>query len=129
MFRIISIIIFFSFTQISIAKQVYTMEKVALQMAMFKHIEESLIDGVFPHVTLLDGSVTNLVPTKAHPMILTFGERYVLCTDFRDPNGKFINVDFYLAPNGASFNVIQTEIDNRDKLDNLMRAGKVKLLK
>lgn len=130
MYRFIFTLLFsyFSLTSLANAKQVYTMEKVALQMAMYKHIENNLIDGVYPHVKLLSGSVVDLVPTKAHPMILVFGDKFVLCTDFRNPDGKFVNVDFYLAAKGKEYSVFQTEIDNRKKLKALMDAGKVSSL-
>ncbi len=45
-------------------------DKIGLQAAMAQHIESTLIDGVVPHVELSDGTVVDLVPTKAHPMIL-----------------------------------------------------------
>ena len=104
-------------------------EKVALQATMFQHIESTLIDGVVPHVQLSDGTVVDLVPTKAHPMILTFGDRYVLCTDYRDPDGQFVNIDFYLTRRNGEFVVFQTEINNRAALEQLMKAGKVTMVK
>lgn len=103
-------------------------EKVSLQAAMFAHIETSLIDGVIPHVELSSGEVVDLVPTKAHPMILAFNEKYVLCTDFRDPSGAAVNVDFYMTNKDGQFVVFQTEINNRDSLKKLMSDGKVSML-
>ena len=104
-------------------------DEVALQAAMSQHIQSTLIDGVVPHVELKDGTVTDLVPTKAHPMILAFGDRYVLCTDYRDPNGRSVNVDFYMTKRDGQFVVFQTEIDNRAPLRQLVAAGKVKKIK
>lgn len=103
-------------------------DKVQLQSAMAAHIERNMVDGVIPHVLLKDGVVVDLVPTKAHPMILSFGERYVLCTDFRDPEGRFVNVDFYVAKGSEGYVIFQTEIDNRASLEALMKAGKVAMV-
>ncbi len=103
-------------------------DKVALQSTMFRHIEKSMIDGVVPHVVLKDGSMVDLVPTKAHPMILKFGDIYVLCTDFRDPEGRFVNVDFYITKRGGEYAIFQTEIDNRTPLKKLMKSGKVSMV-
>ena len=111
------------------AKATTINDKVALQAAMTAHIEASLIDGVMPHVELSAGTLVNLVPTKAHPMILSFGENYVLCTDFRDPKGEFVNVDFYVTRKDDRFVVFQTEINNREPLKQLMGAGKVAAVK
>jgi hypothetical protein len=103
-------------------------DKVALQTTMFQHLEASAIDGVIPHVTLQDGSVVDLVATKSHPMILEFGDKFVLCTDLRDPEGKFVNADFYVARSAVGFTVFQVEINNRAPLEELMKAGKVSML-
>lgn len=103
-------------------------DKIGLQAAMTQHIESTLIDGVVPHVELSEGVVVHLVPTKAHPMILTFGDRFVLCTDYRDPEGRFVNVDFYLTRRDGRFVVFQTEINNRAALERLMKDGKVAMV-
>ena len=49
-------------------------------------------------------------------MILSMGDDYVLCTDFRDPDGKFVNVDYYMTSRDGKYVVFQTEIDNRAPL-------------
>ncbi|WP_424983806.1 hypothetical protein [Maritalea sp. S77] len=100
--------------------------QVLLQTTMAQHIERHMVNGVIPHVVLDDGIVVDLVPTEAHPMILSYGEGYVLCTDFRDPEGRFVNVDFYVAQGEEGFVIFQMEIDNRAPLHALMEQGKVK---
>lgn len=104
-------------------------QKVALQAAMFQHIEKSTIDGAIPFVKLDNGKVVSLTPSKAHPMILKLGKTFVLCTDFRDPKGKFVNVDLYMTEHDDRFVVFQSEIDNRGPLKKLVNSGKVRLLK
>lgn len=103
-------------------------EKVALQATMAAYIESHSIDGVVPHVSLESGELVDLAPSKAHPMILQMGEQYVLCTDFRDPQGNFVNVDFYVGRRDGKFVVFQTEIANRGPLKRLVDSGKVHMI-
>ncbi len=113
----------------AIAGQITMEDKIALQTVMQQEIQESLVDGVIPHVDLATGEITELVPTKAHAMILSIGDNYVLCTDFRDPEGKFVNVDYYLTGKDGKFVVFQTEIDNRAPLKKLVKSGKATMIK
>ena len=103
-------------------------DQVALQATMASYIEAHLVDGVIPHVMLDKGEVVQLVPTKAHPMILSMGDDFVLCTDFRTEDGTFVNVDFYVARAGDGFVIFQTEIANRGPLEKMMEAGKVAMV-
>jgi hypothetical protein len=103
-------------------------EKAALQAAMRQHIDRHLVDGAFLDVNLSTGAVRALRPATAHPMLLRLGEYFVLCTDFRDDNGKPVNVDFYLARRGKGYVVFRTDIDSRGPLERLMLAGKVERL-
>jgi hypothetical protein len=100
-------------------------EKVALQAAMFQHIDSQLVNGAFLQLNARDGRAEQLAPTKAHPMILRMGEHFVLCSDFKRPDGKEVNIDFYMARTGSKYVVFHTEIDNRKPLENLMSAGKI----
>jgi hypothetical protein len=52
----------------------------------------------------------------------------VLCTDFRDSEGKPVNIDFYMARRGKSYAVFRTEVNNHAALDRLISAGKVERL-
>lgn len=106
-----------------------TSEKAVLQAAMQRHIDSQLVDGVVLDLDLETGEVTKLYPTKAHPMILKMGDNFVLCVTLNDTSGNKSLADYYMAPQGAEFVVIRTEINNRDALKNLMKAGVVKRLK
>ena len=100
-------------------------DKVALQAAMFQHIDSQLVNGAFLRLNARDGRADALAPTKAHPMILRMGEHFVLCSDFKSPDGKEVNIDFYMARSGSKYVVFHTEIDNRKPLEALMSSGKV----
>lgn len=100
-------------------------EKTLLQVGMQKHIDDHLVDGVYLHMKKDTGEVRELHPVKAHPMILQMGKFFVLCSHFKDKDGKEANVDFYMARRGNSYVVFQTLVDDRKPLQRLMKAGKV----
>lgn len=102
-------------------------DKAALQAAMYQHIDAQLVNGAFLHMNTATGEVRPLAATKAHPMILTMGEHYVLCSSFKTKGGQEVNMDFYMARAGKSYVVFHTEIDNRGPLEKLMDAGKIKM--
>ena len=115
-------------SSMAFAGQISMEDKVQLQTSMQRYIQSVEVDGVIPHVNLGDGTIADLVAIKAHPMILEFGDKFVVCTDFRDPEGKFVNVDFYISKGSQGYVVFQTEINNRAPLENLMKAGKVSMI-
>lgn len=100
-------------------------EKTLLQVAMQKHIDDHLVEGVYLHMKEDTGEVRELHPIKAHPTILQMGKFFVLCSHFTDRDGKEANVDFYMARRGNSFVVFQALVDDHKPLQRLMKAGKV----
>jgi hypothetical protein len=108
------------------ADQVSTLsQKTALQAAMQKHTERSLVDGSYLRFDLASADVRQLAPVKAHPITLKMGEYFVLCSDFQDKNGEAVNIDYYLARRGRSYIVFHSEVDNQDQLMALIKEGKV----
>lgn len=102
--------------------------RVKLQSFLQAHVDRLLVDGAFLWLDLPTGEVRKLYPTTAHPMIMTFGSHYVLCSEFRDSAGKPVEMDFYTAVRGNSHVVFRTEIANRAPLMALMDKGKVQRL-
>ena len=103
-------------------------DRTALHAAMLQHIDRQAVNGTYLHMNLANGAVETYVPAKAHPMMFEFGEHYVLCTDFKDKDGKNAMVDFYVAKRGKGYAIFQTEINNRTPLMKLMDSGKVKAI-
>ena len=99
-------------------------EKAGLQAAMLRHIDRQLVDGAYLHLDRATGEARQLYPTKAHPMILTLGDSFVLCSEFKDGSGATANIDFYMARNGSSYVVFETAVDDRDMLMRWMSEGK-----
>lgn len=100
-------------------------EKAALQAAMQRHIDRTLVDGVILHLDRTSGEVRRLHPVTAHPMILVYGDHFVLCFDFRDDAGNNVPIDYYMARQGSSYAVFHTAVADRALLQDLMAAGKV----
>jgi len=100
-------------------------DRASLQATMRQHIERSLVDGSYLQLDTDTGEVHELTPVSAHPVILQMGKYFILCSDFRNDRGEDINVDFYIAPRGNSYLVFRTEIENREVVKRLMKAGKV----
>ena len=89
MFRsILAVLAIFISTSIATATTVAVEDKIQLQATMFSYIDRHLVDGVIPHVLLKKAEVVNLVPTKAHPMIVALGDKVVperfnrLCSEY-----------------------------------------------
>jgi len=104
-------------------------EKAAIQAAMQRHVDNSLVDGSVLYLDPADGEVRKLHPVTAHPMILTMGDHYVLCFDFRDDSGKDVPVDYYMARDLGKYVVFHTAIADRALLQRLMKDGRVKRLR
>jgi hypothetical protein len=103
-------------------------ERTALHVAMVQHIDRNVVDGLYLQMDLANGKVNKFSPAKSHPMLLTMGEHFVLCTDFKDEAGNATNVDFYVARRVRGFAVFHTEINNRGPLQKLMEDGKAKMV-
>jgi hypothetical protein len=101
-------------------------DKATLQAAMQLHIDKNLVAGAYLHLDFDSGDVQELYPTASHPMILKFGQYFVLCSDFITKGGDQFNVDFYIAPQGDGHLVFRSEVDNRAPLMRLMKLGKIK---
>ena len=102
-----------------------TVDRVRLQAAMQQHIERNLVDGAILHLNAETGRLEPLYPTQAHPVILTSGDYFVLCTDLRDKAGNSTPLDLYMAPRGRSYAVFRSEIGNRTPLMKLLKDGVV----
>lgn len=107
------------------AQKVTSIDKIQLQVAMQKSISHQLVDGKYFYFDTKNSNVVTLYPTQAHPMILSMGSQFILCSDFKTKSGKSVNIDFYLARKGKTFVVFDTVIGNRKPIAKMMKAGLV----
>jgi hypothetical protein len=103
-------------------------ERVQLQATMQSHIEASMVSGAVLDFDESTGEINELYPSTAHPMILSMGDKFILCTDFLDANGRQINADYYVAREGEGFVVFHTAYDRREVVEKLMKDGKAEML-
>ena len=101
-------------------------EKAALQAAMQQQIDRSLVNGVFLHLNTDNGEIQRLYPQDAHPLILRMDDYFILCTNFKDIDGKSVNVDYYISRDGESLVVFHTAVDDREFLLRWISEGKAK---
>jgi hypothetical protein len=94
-----------SLTASAIAEAVSVQEKASLQAAMQRHIDSRTVDGAFLRLDEKTGAVRRLYPVSAHPKIMHRGAFFVLCFDFRNEAGEKVDLDFYVARNGAAYSV------------------------
>ncbi len=104
-------------------------DRARLQAAMQQHIERTLVDGAILRLSAKTGKTERFYPTQAHPVILTSGDYFVLCTNLRDKDGNNTTLDLYMAQRGRSFTVFHSEIGNRTPLMKLLKDGIVKPLR
>jgi|SRR6056297_1404513 len=100
-----------------------------LQLTMQRHVDQSLIDGAIQRRDFETGDVIRYFPIDTHSMVMAMGEDYVLCLDLTTENGSSAPVDFYITETDSGFRVYQTEINNREALENLMSAGRVERIR
>jgi hypothetical protein len=102
-------------------------EMAAMQAAMQQHIDRSLVKGALPHFDMKTGKMRQLYPAKAHPMIFSMGDYFVLCSNFRDA-GNAVNIDFYLARENGLYVVFQMVVEDRKVLMRKISEGTAKRL-
>lgn len=105
-------------------------DKIQLQSDMQRHIDSVSVGGTYRHIDIATGAVMELYPAAGHPMILKMSQNdmFVLCSEMRDANGNALNADYYMAKTTSGYQVIRTEIANRDPLKALMGKGLVSKL-
>ncbi len=104
-------------------------EKASIQASMQRHVDGKLVDGALLYLDQKSGEVHRLHPVTAHPVILTMGDHYVLCFDFRNDDGKNVSVDYYMARRNSDYVVFHTAIAERALLKRLMSDGKIARLR
>lgn len=104
-------------------------EKASIQASMQRHVDGQLVDGVLFYLDQESGDVRRLHPVTAHPMLMTMGDHYVLCFDFRDDKGENVPIDYYMARRDGDYVVFHTAVADRTLLQRLMSDGKVARLR
>lgn len=97
-------------------------DRVRLQTVLMEYIDGKSVDGRFLHFDAERQEMVQYYPANLHPMIIPKGDIYFLCADFRDETGGEIEVDFIATRGDSGFQVIQTMVNNRDVIRQMMQA-------
>lgn len=100
-----------------------------LHLTMQRHVDQSLIGGAIQRRNLETGNIVRYYPIETHSMVMAMDEDYILCLDLATESGSSVPVDFYITETDRGFQVYQTEINNRERLKNLMRADRVERIR
>jgi len=127
------VFVFFGFAMAAIVGPVNADETAGtlsqLQVVMQRHIDSQLIDGAIHQRDLENGKVVRYYPVETHSMVMAIGDDYILCTDLKTTDGNSVPVDIYVTRSNGTFRVFQTEIDNREPLEDLIRAKLVERIR
>ena len=99
-------------------------DRVALQLALMEYVDAKTFDGRFLHFDAEQKELLGLYPANLHPMIVPATGFYFLCADFRDDQGGKVDVDFVATKTESGFRVIQTMINNRAVVRQMMKQGR-----
>jgi hypothetical protein len=85
-----------------------------IQQAMNDFVEEQTVDGVIRIYDPVEGRLLRLQFKKLHSGIVRKGDFYVSCADFGDKNGREIDMDFLVIPDGEALRATQAIIHSVD---------------
>lgn len=123
LFAVVAALAFVSATPAKAASKLEQNDQVGLQMILMEYIDNKMVDD---HVIYFDPASKKLVkfyPANLHPRIIASGDVYFLCADFRDEKGAEVDVDFVATRIDGRFHIIQTMINNRDVVREVMKSG------
>lgn len=98
-------------------------DKVALQLALMRYIDQRSEDGQFLYFDEKRQSLNGLYPANLHPMIVPVKGFYFLCADFRTDKGEKVDMDFVAKGENGKFKIIQVLMNNRDIVRTMMKAA------
>lgn len=104
-------------------------EKIQLQATVKQAVDRNLVDGKFYYFDAQTSKIEALYPAKPHPKILSIGDHFIVCADFRKRDGKTVNVDFFLTRQENGFVLFDTVVGDREPIDRLMLSGQVRVVK
>ncbi len=79
-----------------------------VKAAMTRFIDgQRSADGSMLHYDPVSGDLLRLKLRELHAGIVSKGHFYVSCADFVDADGREVDVDFLVVPNGSGFRVNQ----------------------
>ena len=100
-----------------------------LQVSMQRHIDSQLINGAIHSLDLETGELSLFYPIETHSMVMAIDDDFILCTDLATLDGTKVPLDLYVTRTDDGFRVYQTEINNREPLEQLVKANRVERIR
>ncbi|MES9860472.1 MAG: hypothetical protein ABW157_07545 [Candidatus Thiodiazotropha sp. LLP2] len=85
-------------------------KRTKIQSAMSEMIDRSTVDGVYSLYDPVKGELHHLDLVELHDGIVKKGNYYVSCADFRNSEGKMLDLDFLVLEKDDGFIAIQAVI-------------------
>ena len=95
--------------------------QVKLQTAMLAYNDSILVDGQYSYLDTRSDSMRVAYPASAHPVVVTLGDDYFLCSEFINDEGNTITADYLIKKSGKQYKVVQMILDDRQSLQNAIR--------
>ncbi len=92
------------------ASEVPAEQLVELQAAMQTYIDKNSVDGALRVNDTETGSTLSLYAVKAHPMVMRMGDGFELCAEFKDADGKDMQVNFMINQSGKDYVVVDVAL-------------------
>ena len=86
----------------------------SIQTSMKSFIDRNTIDGVYYIYDSIDDKMLNLTFKKLHKGIVKKSDFYVSCADFTNPDGKIVDLDFLVIPDGDKLLSTQAVVHSID---------------
>jgi len=93
--------------------------RIQLQLALKKHIDAVTADGVYEHFNIEQGQIEKLKLKNLHPVIFATENKYMMCADFFDANGKDVLLDYIVSFSATGFRIEQEIRGRRSYLTQL----------
>jgi len=85
-----------------------------IQYAMGQYIKQNTINGKMYIYDPVKGNLLKLAFDKLHTGIVKKGSFYVSCADFKDQQGRKIDIDFMVIPDDTSLTITQALVHSID---------------
>jgi len=99
--------------------------QVQVQSAMQQYIDQISVGGAYSFIDQKSSDLKTVYPANVHPMVLSFGDDFFVCSEVIDGGGKNLTADFLVRKFGDEYRVVQMFLDNRS----LVEAAMAKLEK
>jgi hypothetical protein len=87
--------------------------KTKLQSAMISYVDNIVVDGSYRYVDAKSGSFTTVYPANVHPIVLTAGADFFVCSEMINEEGDAVTADFLVREIEGAYRVVQMIVNDR----------------